>query len=85
MYRKLNLRSLPPVDEDQFESWRRDPVTKHLFKDFEDFILDFAGTPLPTKSMDALTIMAIKREGSREFFDMMCDWKPFGFEEGDSD
>lgn len=41
-----------------------------------DSVLD----PLPQTTMDSLVIEAIKREGRREFIDILLDWKPIGID-----
>lgn len=69
---------LPPVYKDQFNGWLRDPVTEHLLQDIKNMFLDSVIDPLPQSTMDALQIEAIKREGRREFIDLLLDWKPLG-------
>lgn len=82
---KSSQGPLLPVDPDQFHVWMKNPVTKHLFKDLENAFLDSVLDPLPTKSLDALTITAIARQGRREFIDFILEWKPEGCDETHSD
>ncbi len=71
-------KHLPPVDQDHFRTWLNDPITIHLFTDLENGFLDSCIDPLPTSSMDSLTIEAIKREGRREFIERVVEWSPAG-------
>lgn len=78
---QFNANKLPPVQQDQFRTWLNDPVTEHLFKDLEHAYFDSVIDPLPTGSIDALTIEALKREGRREFVDKILEWVPLGCNE----
>lgn len=42
--------------------------------------LDSVVDPLPQKALDALVIESLKREGRREFIDILLDWKPIGID-----
>ncbi len=73
---------LPAVDKDQFQDWYAHTVTQHLLKDLERTYMDCMIDPLPTDSMEKLSIMAIKREAYREFVDQILTWTPEGVDDG---
>lgn len=79
---QLNNKHLPPIHQHQFNEWRNDPVTEHLFRDLENIYFDSVIDPLPVK-LSALTVEALKREGRREFIDIVLDWIPNGLTEDD--
>lgn len=81
----LDSLELPPVHPDQFEQWLNDPITQHLFKGLKDTYLDCMLDPLPTVSMERITITAIKREAYREFVDQVFEWSPDGCEKNTND
>ena len=71
---------LPAVHQDQYRQWLDDPVTKHLLSSLESMYMDSMLDLLPTKSMEQLAIMAIKRESYREVVDQILEWSPEGCE-----
>ena len=76
---------LPAVYPDDFANWKNHLVKQHLFRDLENAFLDIVIDPLPTKSLDALTMAAIKREGYKQFLDVINEWIPIGVNIDDID
>lgn len=74
----MKRSELPDVLQDQFQTWLHDPITLHLFRDLENAYLDCMLDPLPARDLDTLTIEAIKREGRREFAELLEEWAPRG-------
>lgn len=79
----LHNRQLSPISRDQFQVWRNDPVTEQLFNDLEHAFIDTCLDPLPTHTMDVFVIEALKREGRREFVDLISEWSPKGTDTGE--
>jgi hypothetical protein len=73
-----------PISKDQFNEWKRDPVTEALLLDLAESLLDQIDEDLP-EDLDKSVIIAHQREGARKMLQVLVDWSPEFIKEDDDD
>ena len=72
---KLLRSNLDPVSKEQFNSWKRDPVTQHLFRDFAAVSILGSIDDSPTDYHDAVK-NSFLMEGFVKAVCEIFDWMP---------
>lgn len=74
--------NLHPIQDEDFQAWKENPVTKRFFSDFQCAILvqmDDVGQDI---NQEEITIQAIEFKTARDTYDFLAnEWNPAGVEE----
>ena len=70
---------LPPITADNYEAWRHDPVTEHLFQWLEFYFFDQVADHRVFNTMDHAAITAIRHDSLARMVDAVLEWTPFDY------
>lgn len=70
------------VTKDQFNQWKRNPVTQEFFRDVQIEILRLMDESMP-QTQDGSMVATHQREGAKAMAEQMMDWMPTQMEEED--
>jgi hypothetical protein len=69
------LQRRQPLTKDQFNRWRRDPVTEELFNDLQIALLERFSDDLPLTADEAMPLV-FAREGAKAMLYELDGWLP---------